>query len=321
MMDHEERELFTRSLRHAGESHTGRALDLALDELGWHKALTVDPHTAVSVLFELQGVVNTSSSALGAVLGSALGVESSPAVGIVFPAAGQWRAPGEIDPAGLSVRGLGPVALVESPTAVIVTGSARGLRSVEVSTADLTLRPVRGLDPDGGLVEATGHGVLFSAEREVATERWAEAIALGRLALGHELVGAARAMLELARGHAVERIQFGQPIGTFQAVRHRLADTLVAIEAADASLNAAWEERTSQSAAMAKALAGRGARVAARHGQQVLAGIGFTTEHRLHRYVRRVVVLDQLLGADRTLTRELGADLIATRQLPDLLPL
>jgi hypothetical protein len=321
MMDHEERELFTRSLRHAGESHRGRAFDLALDELGWYKALTVDPRTAVSVLFELQGEVNTSSSALGAVLGSALGVEPSPAVGVVLPPAGQWRAPGAIDPTGLAVRGLGPVALVESPTAVIVTASADGLRAVEVATADLTLRPVHGLDPDGGLVEVTGHAVPFGAEREVATGQWAEAIALGRLALGHELVGASRAILELARAHAVERIQFGRPIGTFQAVRHRLADTLVAIEADDASLDAAWQERTSESAAMAKALAGRGARVAARHGQQVLAGMGFTTEHRLHRYVRRVVVLDQLLGAGQSLTREMGAALLATRRLPDLLPL
>jgi hypothetical protein len=320
-MDYEERELFTRSLRHAGEAHTGRALDLALDELGWHKALTVDPRTAVSVLFELQGEVNTASSALGAVLGSGLGVEPSPAVGVVLPSAGQWRPPGAIDMTGLAVRGLGPVAVVESPMAVIVTASANGLRAVEVANADLTLRPVGGLDPDGGLVEITGHGVPFGAEREVAAGQWAEAVALGRLALGHELVGAARAILELARAHAVERIQFGRPIGTFQAVRHRLADTLVAIEAADASLNAAWEEGTPEAAAMAKALAGRGARVAARHGQQVLAGIGFTTEHRLHRYVRRVVVLDQLLGAGQSLTREMGAALLATRRLPDLLPL
>ena len=55
---------------------------------------------------------------------------------------------------------------------------------------------------------------------------------------------------------------------------------------------------------MAKALAGRGARTAARHCQQVLAGIGFTTEHEFHRYVRRVIVLDQLFGTSRSLTRE-----------------
>ena len=93
------------------------------------------------------------------------------------------------------------------------------------------------------------------------------------------------------------------------------------IEAADAALGAAWEERSPQAAATAKALAGRGARTAARHCQQVLAGIGFTTEHDLHRYVRRVLVLDQLLGTDRTLTRELGEELLATRRLPELPPL
>ena len=59
----------------------------------------------------------------------------------------------------------------------------------------------------------------------------------------------------------------------------------------------------------------------ARHCQQVLAGIGFTTEHPLHRYVRRVLVLDQLLGDARSLTRRLGEDLLARRSLPSILPL
>ena len=72
---------------------------------------------------------------------------------------------------------------------------------------------------------------------------------------------------------------------------------------------------------MAKAVAGREARTAARHCQQVLAGIGFTTEHPFHLYFRRVLVLDALFGTSRTLTRALGDDLLATRQLPPLLPL
>ena len=123
-------------------------------------------------------------------------------------------------------------------------------------------------------------------------------------------------MLELAREHALERIQFGVPISSFQAVRHRLAETLVAIETADAVLDAAWLDGSPATAAMAKAVAGREARTAARHCQQVLAGIGFTTEHTFHRYVRRVLVLDALFGTSRTLTRSLGDDLLATRRLP-----
>ncbi|MGA2932392.1 MAG: acyl-CoA dehydrogenase family protein, partial [Acidimicrobiales bacterium] len=74
-------------------------------------------------------------------------------------------------------------------------------------------------------------------------------------------------------------------------------------------------------ASVAKALAGRGARTAARHCQQVLAGIGFTTEHEFHLYARRVLVLDELFGSSRSLTRELGAELLAARRLPLFAPL
>jgi len=128
-------------------------------------------------------------------------------------------------------------------------------------------------------------------------------------------------MLELAREHALGRIQFGQPISAFQAVRHRLADTLVAVEGAEAALAAAWDSRSPEDAAMGKALAGRAALTAARHCQQVIAGIGFTTEHPFHRYFRRVLVLDQILGSARSLTRQLGAELLRTRRLPPLTPL
>jgi alkylation response protein AidB-like acyl-CoA dehydrogenase len=128
-------------------------------------------------------------------------------------------------------------------------------------------------------------------------------------------------MLGMARDHALERIQFGRPIASFQAVRHRLAESFVAVEAADAALAAAWDDGSALGAAVAKAVAGRSARTAARHCQQVLAGIGFTTEHPLHRYVRRVVVLDRLLGDARSLTRSLGDDLVVRGSLPSILPL
>jgi alkylation response protein AidB-like acyl-CoA dehydrogenase len=141
------------------------------------------------------------------------------------------------------------------------------------------------------------------------------------VAIGYELVGAATAMLELARQHALARVQFGQPIARFQAVRHRLAETLVAIESARAVLDAAWEDGAPVTAAVAKALAGRGARTASRHCQQVLAGIGFTTEHEFHRYARRVLMLDQLFGASRTLTCDLGTDLLTAQRLPAFPPL
>ena len=150
---------------------------------------------------------------------------------------------------------------------------------------------------------------------------WDAAIALGRLALGHELVGAMRTMVDLAREHALGRIQFGRPIAGFQAVRHRLAESLVAVEAADAALDGAWHDGTPLGAAVAKAVAGHRAKEVRRHSQQVLAGIGFTTEHDLHLYVRRVLVLDRVLGDARSLTRRLGEQLLADRSVPAILPL
>jgi hypothetical protein len=139
--------------------------------------------------------------------------------------------------------------------------------------------------------------------------QWAEdpvALAAGRRALGWWLTGIGRAMLALARSHALDRVQFGRPIASFQAVRHRLAETLVALDGAEATLLAASGEAGGISSMLAKAAAGHAALTAARHCQQVLGGIGFTAEHGLHRHVRRVLVLDGLLGSARELTREAG---------------
>ena len=128
----------------------------------------------------------------------------------------------------------------------------------------------------------------------------------GRHALAWWLVGSSRAMLSLARRHALDRTQFGRPVASFQAIRHRLAETLVAIEGAEATLLAAAAEPDDLAFLLAKAAAGQAALTAARHCQQVLGGIGFTAEHQLHRHVKRALVLDGLLGSTRELTREAG---------------
>jgi hypothetical protein len=140
----------------------------------------------------------------------------------------------------------------------------------------------------------------------------------GRRALGWWLVGTSRAMLSLARRHAMDRIQFGRPIASFQAIRHRLAETLVAIEGAEATLHATEDEPDDFSALLAKAASGQAALTAARHCQQVLGGIGFTAEHELHRHIKRSLILDGLLGSARELTREAGAQLRAKGSAPRL---
>jgi hypothetical protein len=295
----EDRDLFERSLRHATSSCSGEALDAALDDLGWHDAFADDPRTAVSLLFELQGLANATSSALDGVMGSVLGVE--PGTAVVLGPFGVG-APG---PTGLALSG------IERAELAVVGGST-------IAVEDLRLRTASGMDPALGLVLVTVAGDPVSAPDAAS---WAGAVAAGQRALAHEIIGAARAMLELARLHAIERIQFDRPIAQFQAVRHRLAETLVAIEGANDALAAAWEDGSALSAAAAKAIAGRSARVAAKHCQQVLAGIGFTLEHPFHHHLRRVLVLDRLLGDSRSLSKAIGEELLRTRQVPPMLPL
>jgi hypothetical protein len=312
MMDADDRELFEQSVRVAVQAG-GSDLDDALDQLGWLDALSIDPEAAASVLFTLQGAANATSSALGHVVRDALGVDD--VVPVVLPALGHTEPPGAVDRGRVVVRGL---AICPAERALVVAAApGRGAVAGTVALADLSCREHHGLDPSLGLVELTGD----AAFDEIGDVEWAPALARAQLAVGHELGGASRRMLELAREHALDRVQGGRPIAQYQAVRHRLAETLVAIEMADALLTAAWDDGSPESAAMAKAVAGHGARTAARHCQQVLAGIGFTTEHDLHRYVRRVYVLDELLGSSPVLTRELGRGVVETRVLPPLLPL
>ncbi len=144
------------------------------------------------------------------------------------------------------------------------------------------------------------------------------AVAAGRRALGWWLVGTSRAMLSLARQHALDRMQFGRRIASFQAIRHRLAEALVAIEGAEATLHAATDQPDDLACLLAKAAAGQAALTATRHCQQVLGGIGFTAEHQLHRHAKRSLILDGLLGSTRELTREAGTALRANGFAPRL---
>ena len=168
-------------------------------------------------------------------------------------------------------------------------------------------------DRTGGASTALG-GLPLRREDEGYPIRVAEA----RVAVGWWLVGSARAMLSLARRHALDRVQFGKPIASFQAVRHRLAETLVAIEGAEATLSLPGVDNPDLTALLAKAAAGKAALTAAKHCQQVLGGIGFTEEHDLQHHVKRVLVLDGLLGSSRELTRKAGAGLRARGSAPRL---
>jgi alkylation response protein AidB-like acyl-CoA dehydrogenase len=142
---------------------------------------------------------------------------------------------------------------------------------------------------------------------------------LGRIAAAHEILGAAEGALDLALEHACTRVQFGKPIGSFQAVRHLLAwartDCAAVLEVARqaAALDLAAPPHFDE---IAKALAGRNARRICERSLQVLGGIGFTAEQDHHHFHSRVLALDAVLGTSAELTRGLGAWLRESRTDP-----
>jgi Acyl-CoA dehydrogenase, C-terminal domain len=321
-MDPADLELFEGTIENATKEHTGPALDAALEDAGWYAAMQHEPRAAIATLFQLQGSHNVASSALSGLVLYALGLNEQSGLGAVLPAIGRWDPPGLINRYGLQVDGLAAATVRDVHSVLVVAASADGSNvAARVPVASLGLEPIGGIDPRSGLLRVTGTNIEVEVDLGLSAPDWSAAVRLSRLAVAHELVGVSRAMLELAREHALARIQFGHPISSFQAVRHRLAETLVAIEMADAMLDLAWLDGSVGNAAMAKAATGRQARTTARHCQQVLAGIGFTTEHPLHLYLQRSLLLDGLFGTATSLTKALGEEIVGSAQLPPLLPL
>ncbi len=308
-MDAGERALLEKTVRDALEGASTGA-DGVLTELGWLEMLAAEPRDAVDVVFTALGATSASASVLDDVLAVALGLDPSPDRAVLLPPFGSWTAPGTT---GLATGRVGAGA-------ELVVVSDGGRRLALVPAANVVITPVHGVDPDAGwcVVRVEDPGRDTTA---LDAGVWEEAVAAGQRALAHQLSGACRTMLTLAREHAIERVQFGRPVVRFQAVRHRLAEALVAIEALDATVTAAWDEPGPMTAALAKASAGRAARTVARHCQQVLAGIGFTTDHPFHRYLKRTLVLEGVLGGADDLVTALGHTLVATRTAPTLVDL
>ena len=167
-----------------------------------------------------------------------------------------------------------------------------------VAGDDVGLVPADQLDPARGLVEVTlsEAPARLLAGRDAAANAFAEAYRRGLLVVGAEQAGVARACLETAVEYAKTRNQFGSPIGSFQAIKHRCAEVLLDVELADAVLEQAVHSGTSVDAELAFVVATRAALSAAESSIQIHGGIGFTWEHSAHRYLRRARVNATLLG-------------------------
>ncbi|MFK7894568.1 MAG: acyl-CoA dehydrogenase family protein [Myxococcota bacterium] len=328
MIDAEDRALLEDTIKGAlADAEPGSDVDSMLVELDWLDLLDAETDDAIDIVFRALGRVDVRSSALDDVLAHALGEKPRDEIAVLLPAFGSWDTPGKTAGGGGGSQG-GPLdaqGLITSRSqkatrvlAVCSTGSTLQLATLPLDAAHCS--PITGLDPEAGYQSYSFQGEALETA-SLAPELWQTAIALGQRAIGAQIVGANRTMLDMARTHAIEREQFGNPIAQFQTVRHKLSETLVAVESTEACLVAARDEPNARTAALAKALASRNARIVARHSQQILAGIGFTLEHPFHRFLKRAMTLEGLFGTADEILLEIGRDLLATRSAPTLIEL
>jgi alkylation response protein AidB-like acyl-CoA dehydrogenase len=180
-----------------------------------------------------------------------------------------------------------------------------GLFAVEPGASGMTRSPMPSLDPTrrlGRLDLVDVPATRVSAVGD-ATEALQRGVDLAVVALAAEQVGGAQQCLDMSVGYAKTRVQFGRPIGTFQAIKHKCADVLLAVESArSASMFAAaaasdgTADELAAAASVAKAYCSTAYTFAAKESIQIHGGIGFTWEHDAHLHLRRAKSSELLLG-------------------------
>jgi alkylation response protein AidB-like acyl-CoA dehydrogenase len=192
---------------------------------------------------------------------------------------------------------------------LVTAGGPEGLSQflLAATTPGITVTPLRGHDitqrlasvsfdhvpvPSTALVGQAGHG-----GRDVQRQ-----LQLACVLCAAETLGAADALFEMTCRYALDRTAFGRPIGSFQAVKHQLADMSLALEAGQAVTAAAVRavqadrEDAGEIASMAKAWVGDSGVDIAQGCFQVFGGIGYTWEHDLHLFLRRITMNGLMFG-------------------------
>ena len=217
----------------------------------------------------------------------------------------------EKTPAGWTLSGLKRyVAWSHVASVLLVPARAPegvSLFLVDPAAAGLTSSPLQCMDPGTRWVNLALDRVPVRAEDLLGAPGSAASVLqrlLRRAGVGAaaEMLGAARRCLDMAVGYAKVREQFGQPIGSFQAIRHKCADMLLEVENSHSAVYyAAWAldagaEDAETAASIAKAYVGDASRKVCGEAIQVHGGIGFTWEFDLHMYFKRAKALEAQYG-------------------------
>jgi alkylation response protein AidB-like acyl-CoA dehydrogenase len=188
-----------------------------------------------------------------------------------------------------------------------VPGDAKGLTRTPLSTMDQTRKQAR--------LEFSGVPAKLLGTEGGGWDTLSRMLDLAAVALAAEQVGGAQKVLEMSVEYAKVRVQFGRPIGSFQAIKHKCADMLLEVESAkSAAYYAGWaaaelNDELPVVASLAKAYCSDAYFHAAAENIQIHGGIGFTWEHDAHLYFKRAKSSELLFG-DPTYHRELLAQRI-----------
>ena len=224
---------------------------------------------------------------------------------------------------GASIDGHKVATHADAADALVVLGddgAAPRLAVVPRDAAGVAVAPVpwidESLEPASVTLSEVAIGDLAVLSPEATQAVLPRLLGIGAVLAAAEAAGAAAGVLELARQYATERRQFGRTIGSFQALRHLLADMYVKQDSSWSTVlfaAAALEDGTDdalRTASIAKAYVSRAAQEVAQDALQVFGGIAFTAEHPAHRFLRRILARGQQFGDARHHERAIGRALV-----------
>ena len=191
--------------------------------------------------------------------------------------------------------------------AVVARQDSGALAVAVVPGSDLAIDEITPLDKTRPVGHVSFTGVTVPADHVLlgGTTAVTRALEEATVAMAIETLGTCQAIFEVTLQYAKDRQQFGVPIGSFQAVKHRLADCYIQLERARAvcyfaaACLAEDDARRAEATAMAKAASGDCQRFVAAEGIQLLGGIAYTWEHDQHLWVKRAMTGDLLFGTSR----------------------
>jgi alkylation response protein AidB-like acyl-CoA dehydrogenase len=167
--------------------------------------------------------------------------------------------------------------------------------------SDVTAETVHTLDPTRRLARVRpGASTVIGSNPGMAD--------IAAILLAAEQIGAAARCLELTVEYTQQRVQFGRPIGSFQALKHRMADMYVAVQSARAVVGDAIESPTPVNAAMARLAASEAFCAVAGDAIQLHGGIAITWEHDMQLYFKRAHTSAQLFGPPRDQLKRLESE-------------